>query len=160
MLTKKKIQQQLPDTKEAKIIQYLFHNNGADTIDNILSNVKGLTKRSLLNVHVRKSAYLEYKREYDFIKLHRKGKDIYKTLGVNPNIWDTDSIAKFVCSVFYFTGIDTSYQDMCALVKQWCAMKGVSSGGFCENKQKHYDYYRKIVRKFLIAQGKIESNSI
>lgn len=146
-----------PATREKQIIALLHTKyRGASKIEDLVKELP-LTKRQLLNTHVRKSPYLENNK--GIIRLCRSGKDVFKHLRLSKRPYETETIAQFVQSVFWID-LNTDYITMCRKLKQWGVNTGKPIGDFCRNKSKHYDYYRKIVKRYYIASGRLEDDDI
>lgn len=163
MLTTEKINRicDNPLTSEKKVICILWRQfQGVGKVDAILPQI-AMERKTLLSVHVSRSPYLEYIADGDFIKLHRRGKDIYKYGKLYDNPYQATSVKNLVFSLLY-KDIDQTFDDLVPKVKEWQRMTGRPIGDFCNDakKSEHYGFYRKLVVKWLIAKDKLPGMDI
>jgi len=150
MLTTQKLNEihnTFSQTREQQIIDLLyFKYRGACTVKDLITDT-GLSRSTLITVHIGKSVYIEYDKETKIVSLKRKGIDLTGKLLFTPPD-KAGTIGAYVFSLLYYDyGI--SFEDTIRL----CKAKFGSIGNYARSKTNHYSYYKKLVKKYKQAKG-------
>jgi hypothetical protein len=152
MLTKEKLdnlEYKYVKTTEEKILSILWTKyKGSVELQTLLKHFPGMEAKTMCNVHIRKSPFLSYDKKTELVRIHRKGKE-------NPLLFEEPSRASSIgayCYSLLWKDTDLSFEEVCAKMKVFCREKRLPIGGFCQDKTKHYGYYRKLVNKWKAAE--------
>ena len=147
MLTSEKLERlsyKYGKTIDDKMILLLHKNNGAMLFVDFCKEMKMTS--SLINLHIRKSVYVEKKS--NLVVLRRKGKE-------DKHYWKipemAGSIHDFVYSIIK-NKPDMKFTDSIEPVVEFCKAKGFSYKGYLNNPN-IFSTYKKEVRKRLKAEN-------